>query len=231
MCDEVRLALSARLDGEATGADPERVAAHLDGCAQCRAWWVGAAGLSGTPVLAALATAPVPDRTDRIMAAVARDGAVAPTTAPVAVTGEAHARRQILRLAVAVAALVQLALALPALVSAFTGPGVGVGLHATREMASFDVAVAVGFLLAAARPDRARTFLPVAVVLASCLAATSGIDLARGATTFAHEVGHLVALAQAGLLWALTRLDGTPPDPAGRARPAATGGDAGAVTA
>ncbi len=210
MCDEVQLALSAQLDGEPTGADPERVREHLSGCTGCAQWWAGAQRLAGTPQLAgvlSIGAVEVPDLTEQIMAAVAVDRASNPPVAAPRVVDEAQARQQILRLAVACAAVVQLALAVPALVSAFVGPGVGVGLHASREMASFDVAVAVGFLLAAVRPGRARTFLPVAVVLACCLATTSGIDLARGATTVAHEIGHLVALAQAGLLWALTRSD------------------------
>jgi hypothetical protein len=109
----------------------------------------------------------------------------------------------VLRVAVAVAAVVQLALALPTLLSTFLSTELGA--HAGREMASFDVAVAVGFLLAAYRPDRARAFVPVALVLAACLAATSGIDLVRGVTTIGHEFGHLVAVVQAGLLWALSR--------------------------
>jgi predicted anti-sigma-YlaC factor YlaD len=213
MCDEVRLALSAQLDGEEPGLDPGAVRDHLSGCAGCRSWQQGAARLAGTPALAALRDAPVPDLSGQIMAALARD---TPVVAP-PVRDEAQARRQVLRVAVAVAAAVQLALAIPALVSAFVSGDTGAGLHASREMASFDVAVAVGFLLAAARPARAKAFLPVAVVLALCLAATSGIDLARGATTLSHEVGHLVALAQAGLLWALTRSDtaaaGPPPAP------------------
>jgi predicted anti-sigma-YlaC factor YlaD len=117
---------------------------------------------------------------------------------------------------VAVAAVVQLALALPTLFGAFTGTA-GVGLHATREMASFDVAVAVGFLLAAYRPQRALAYLPVALVLAACLAGTSLVDLARGVTVAGHEIGHLVAVAQGGLLWALGCIDRAhPPAPAPR---------------
>jgi hypothetical protein len=47
--------------------------------------------------------------------------------------------------------------------------------------------------------------VPVAFVLAGCLATTSILDIADGATHLAHEVGHLAALAQALLLWALSR--------------------------
>jgi predicted anti-sigma-YlaC factor YlaD len=200
-CDEVRLAISAQLDGEQPGADPGDVRGHLSACPGCRAWRADAQAVA-VPVTA-LRDAPVPDLSGRIMAA---HPGPAPVRAP-ELDAEVYGRRHVLRIAVAVAAAVQLALAVPALVSAFASGGAGVGLHASREMASFDVAVAVGFLLAAARPARARTFLPVALVLAGCLAATSGMDLARGATTLAHETGHLVALAQAGLLWALTRAD------------------------
>jgi hypothetical protein len=107
--------------------------------------------------------------------------------------------------AVAAAAAVQFALAVPVLVAVFLGTETGT--HAGREMASFDAAVAVGFLLAAWRPSRARAYVPVAIVLAGCLAVTSGGDLIRGVTTLPHEVGHLVTLVQAVLLWALSRAD------------------------
>jgi predicted anti-sigma-YlaC factor YlaD len=266
MCDEVRLALSAQLDGEAAGLDPAGVRGHLADCPDCERWLAGARSLTESDELAGvmrLRSAHTPDLTEQIMSAVARDTAEGSAVtsarsgartrpgsraqaahAPGARAGDrqaaampagvdAHARQQILRLAVAAAAVVQLALAIPALISAFTGGAVGVGLHASREMASFDVAVAVGFLLAAARPARARAFLPVAVVLAGCLAATSGIDLVRGATAVNHEIGHLVALAQAGLLWALTRSQvggGEPPEGL-RAGTRAGEAGSGAVTA
>ncbi|GAB3955092.1 hypothetical protein GCM10027614_63310 [Micromonospora vulcania] len=116
-----------------------------------------------------------------------------------------QARRQVLRIAVAVAAVAQLAIALPILLA---GLGVSVDPHTGREMASFDVALAVGFVLAAWRPERARAFLPVALVLAVCLAGTSVVDIANSTTALVHEVGHLAAVVQAGLLWALGRTSG-----------------------
>ena len=83
-------------------------------------------------------------------------------------------------------------------------------MHTGREMASFDVALAVGFALAACRPERARAFVPVAFVLAACLAATSAVDIAASHTALVHEIGHLAAVAQAALLWALGRTTGRP---------------------
>ncbi|MBM0225465.1 hypothetical protein, partial [Micromonospora sp. ATA51] len=119
-----------------------------------------------------------------------------------------RARRQVLRVAVAVAAVAQLAIALPILLAGF---GVEADPHTSREMASFDAALAVGFALAAWRPERARAFLPVALVLAVCLAGTSAVDVARSSTALVHELGHLAAVVQAGLLWALGRVSGEPP--------------------
>src|SRR5256886_15218930 len=152
------------------------------------------------------------------MAAVATDPVSAADAARRRAAAEAYARRQVLRVPVAAAAVVQWALALPTLVGAFlsteTGP------HAGREMASFDVAVAVGFLAAAYWPARARAFVPVALVLAACLGITSVVDLVRGAAGVGHEFGHLVAVVQAGRLFARSPLPTASP---GRGPPAAAG--------
>lgn len=187
-CEGVRVDLSARLDGEATELSPDVLDAHLASCADCAGWL---ARVERVTRQARLRPVGVPDLTASILAAVAADQA----TRRAATAGT----RQILRLAVGIVAGVQLLLALPVLL------GIGVDPHASREMASFDIAVAVGFALAAGRPERARAFVPVAFVLAACLAATSIMDIADGATHLAHEVGHLAALAQALLLWALSR--------------------------
>lgn len=45
-CEDVRAALSARLDGEPSGADDDVVDAHLDACAECRAWFEKAVALN-----------------------------------------------------------------------------------------------------------------------------------------------------------------------------------------
>jgi predicted anti-sigma-YlaC factor YlaD len=198
MCEDVQAALSARLDGEHPGLEDTLVDGHVAGCPACVTW------LARVRELPVPVVDPPPDLTDRIVAAVAADPVVAADRARRRAATEAYARRQVLRIAVAVAAVVQLALAVPVLVGAFLSTELGP--HTGREMASFDVAVAVGFLLAAARPGRARAFVPVALVLAALLATTSGVDLARGVTTVGHEFGHLVAVVQAGLLWALGRI-------------------------
>jgi predicted anti-sigma-YlaC factor YlaD len=210
MCEDVRTGLSARLDGEEPGLPADRLDSHLTGCADCQAWQDGARQLSRE----VRTGVQPPDLTESIMHAVVADPLVLVQQARLRAAREAHGRRQILRVAVAGAAVVQLALALPTLFGVVTGIS-GMGLHASREMASFDVAVAVGFLFAAYRPQRALTYVPMALVLAACLTGTSLFDIIRGVTSVSHEIGHLVAMAQAGLLWALGRIDrANPPAPA-----------------
>lgn len=199
-CDDVRAALSARLDGEDPGASSTALDAHTDSCPGCRSWLARAERVTR---LARLQAVDVPDLTAPVLAAVAAEqGATRQAAA-----ATARARRQVLRVAVAVAAVAQLAVALPILLA---GLGVEADPHTSREMASFDAALAVGFALAAWRPERARAFLPVALVLAVCLAGTSAVDIANSTTALVHEAGHLAAVVQAGLLWALGRVSGEP---------------------
>ena len=47
--------------------------------------------------------------------------------------------------------------------------------------------------------------MPVALVLALCLAVTSAVDVASGRAAAVHEIGHLAAVVQAAALWALGR--------------------------
>src|SRR4051794_39971112 len=125
MCAEVRFALSARLDGEDPGQPPGEIEEHLAACASCVTWQQAAHQVTrGVRVQAAR----VPDLTDSIMAAVAAQAAERrPAAAPAGPDREAQARRQVLRLAVAAAAVVQLALALPALLDPTGAPA---GIHA-----------------------------------------------------------------------------------------------------
>src|SRR5437764_39300 len=132
----------------------------------------------------------------------------------------AQGRPRVRRVGVAAAATGQRVLAVPMLVGTFLASELGP--HTSREMASSDVAVAIGFLFVAYRPGRARALVPVAIVLAILLGLTSVVDIVRGVAGPAHEIGHLVAVVQAGLLWVLSRAGagGSPGVP--RARVAGT---------
>jgi predicted anti-sigma-YlaC factor YlaD len=208
-CDEVRAGLSARLDSEDAGIPPGLLDEHLAGCPACAGWLARAEQVTRAVRVQSVA---VPDLTAPILAAVAADPRIRAAAEHSAAA--AHGRRQILRVAVGAAALVQLLLAVQVLVGSLSGLGLPAGnLHTSREMASFDLALAVGFALVALRPARARAFVPVAFVLAACLAVTSGLDVANATTVLAHEVGHLFVVVQAGLLWALGRSTPGPAEP------------------
>lgn len=195
-CDEYRTALSARLDGEDTGLPAAAIDSHLTVCAACTTWLAQAEQV--TRALRAR-PAPVPDLTAPILAAVRAGEA----SARGASREQAARRLRIMRLALGLTAAMQLAMAVPMLL------GLGEIAHTTREAASFDIALAVGFALAAWRPAWARAFLPVAVVLAGCLTVTSAFDILDGQALFVHEVAHVAALAQAALLWGLSRNNGS----------------------
>jgi predicted anti-sigma-YlaC factor YlaD len=197
-CAQMRIAISALLDGEEPGIPRQRVRGHLASCPGCRDWQSGAQRVSAE----ALAQVPEPpDLTERVLAALPAAKPPLPAVKP-PLLGAGPLR--VLRLALAVSAAAQLALAIPLLFSLASGGG-----HQGREMASFDVAVAVGFLLAAARPSRAAALVPVALALVLCLFASAAVDLARENTQLTQEAGHLVVVLQAGALWLLGRSSGS----------------------
>ena len=207
-CAQIRVALSALADQEDPGSDRTDVDAHLAGCAECRAWRSAAAVATAEVRAGRRSASEVPDLTEQVLAAVAADRRPARRRSGAAggrSPGSLHAG--VLRWAVGLSAIAQLLLALPALVAE---PSTGdAALHTGREMASFDVAVAIGFLFVAARPAWARALVPVAVALAGCLLLTSAIDVADGAAQLGHELNHLLAGVQAALMWLLARADRT----------------------
>jgi predicted anti-sigma-YlaC factor YlaD len=189
-----RTALSARLDGEDPLVPADAVDLHLAGCAGCRDWLTRAERLTRAVRLQAVQ---VPDLTERILVAARREGAL-PEPPRTRWSGV-----QVLRWGLGLLATLQLFLAVPDLLGA-----AGHEAHAGREVAAFDVALAVGLLIAAFYPEQARVFAPVVMTLVLCFATISAVDFAQGAVTPARIAVHAIALAQAGLLWLIAR--GTP---------------------
>jgi predicted anti-sigma-YlaC factor YlaD len=214
-CDDARLALSARLDGEDGGQPAGLIDAHLDGCAMCRAWLDGAERVTRTVRVRSVA---VPDLTARILAAVHADGSLtggAQTRAGAkpragAVTRPGHwwagprwAGLQLslaLRWTLGVLAVGQVMLAVPDLFGV-----VGDEAHAGREVAAFDIALAVGLLLVAWYPEFARVFAPVVVTLVVCFGSVSALDIMQGVVSPSRVAVHAVAVIQAVLVWWLAR--------------------------
>ena len=116
------------------------------------------------------------------------------------------------RWALFVVALTQLVLAAPALL---LGEDAGATVHVARELGSFDVALAIGLLVAAWQPARAWGLLPVIAALGLVMAGTAVVDVARGTATGFGEAHHVLDLAGLVLLWLVAREEQAPAAPAG----------------
>jgi predicted anti-sigma-YlaC factor YlaD len=191
-CDDARLALSARLDGEAE-TRPAAVDEHLAGCAGCRGWLARAERITRT---VRLQPVDVPDLTLRVLAVAHAQGVL-----PIAARGQAKVRWAGLRWSLGLLAVIQLMLAVPDLLGVVASHDA----HAGREVAAFDIALVVGLLIAAYYPEHARIFAPVITTLVVCFAAISALDIMQGAVTPNHVAVHVIAVLQAVLLWQLAR--------------------------
>ena len=109
-------------------------------------------------------------------------------------------------------ALVIIGLSVPPLL----GDGAtGSASHDARHVGAFAIAYAVGLVVVAIRPARARTMLPVAGVLTLALAITAVFDVSAGTIPLLREVVHVPELLSVALVWVLAT-PGRVPDPADR---------------
>jgi predicted anti-sigma-YlaC factor YlaD len=194
-CENYRLGISARLDGEDAGVDEAALAWHLASCEACRRFEAEAIHL--TRAVRVASTEPTPDLAPTIMAAVNRERAAA----------SGRFDPQALRAGLITLAVVQMLLALPVLL---LGRDAGAPVHIAREVGSFDFALAVGFLFVGWRPVRAYGMLPLVAALVACLGITTAVDLARGTATLLGESAHLLDLLGLAAVWELARTDGPP---------------------
>jgi predicted anti-sigma-YlaC factor YlaD len=195
-CTACREAISAQLDNEAEGLDADRVQAHLAHCAACQAYWAQANRLHRS--LRLRPAEPVHDLTATILARIGH-----------AAGGRERWQLQ-LRVGLAVVAVLGGVVALPTLL---LGEGADAPMHVARELGSFQVALAVGFLAIAWRPTRAAGMLPVVAVLTLCPALIGVLDLIAGRAQAPTESQHLLQLVGLVLVWLLAR-------PVDRFRPA-----------
>jgi predicted anti-sigma-YlaC factor YlaD len=105
------------------------------------------------------------------------------------------------RLGLVAVAVAQIALAVPGLIF---GTDEGAPIHIAHEVGAWDLALAIGFLFAAARPLRAVGMLPFAAALSIGLVLTATIDIANGRQHAVFETAHLLELSGTTLLWMLT---------------------------
>jgi predicted anti-sigma-YlaC factor YlaD len=195
-CERCRIALSARLDDEDPGVASAEVHAHLARCAACRVFEGDVDRLHRA--LRVTPAPQVPDLTPRILAAIDAAHEVRGPDRPLAIT----AHRDAWRACLAIVALVQIALALPALV---LGSDAGLPVHTAHHLGSFAVALGVGFLVVAWRPERAAGLFPLVVALVACLVLTSVVDIAAGRTAAFGELSHSTELLGLALCWLVGR--------------------------
>lgn len=186
-CERYRHAISARLDGEEAAIEAAVLAGHLASCSACRNWEADVVTLTRSVRVAS--ADPIPDLTPAILAAIGREPA-ASRLDPTA-----------LRWGLVAVASVQLVLAV---ITMLFGTN-GMSGHLTREVGSFDLALAVGFLYAAWRPTRAYGMLPIVGALVACLAITTAVDLTDGRAGAGAEAAHLLDLVGLAFLWLVTR--------------------------
>jgi predicted anti-sigma-YlaC factor YlaD len=109
-------------------------------------------------------------------------------------------RTSALRLGLVAVAIMQLGLAVPALIF---GTDEGAPIHVAHEVGAWDLALAIGFVFAAWRPLRAIGLLPFAAALSAGLILTAIIDVAHGRAVALTETTHLLELVGTTLLYLL----------------------------
>ena len=111
-----------------------------------------------------------------------------------------HGAGQWIRYALGGVAATIVALNLPLLLS-LTGGGSD---HESRHLGTFGVALGIGLLWAALRPERAIGMVPLSAALAAATLVGAILDLGGGRTAAAAESTHLVELVGVVLVWVLS---------------------------
>ena len=179
-CEAAREAISALLDGESPGVEGSRLDAHLAACPACRSWREEAHALTRRVRLGS--ASPVPS----------------PSVSLMHTLRDAERRRHwwrslaLTRGALALVAVGQLVVTIPPLLF---GTDHDAPMHVAHELGAFDMALAVGFLVAVFRPSRAQGMRTLVGCAALLLVATAAIDLLTGRTTPSDELPHLLAVA------------------------------------
>ncbi len=173
-CELVRESISAGLDGESAGLPDIEVERHLAGCDACRVWQEAAHEVT---------------RQFRLQAA--EDHGPAPAALRAAVVAAAPRRRptQITaaRLALVAVGIAQLVVTGRLLLSG--------DIDSFRDLGALEVALGVGYLVAAARPRRAVGMRSIVGTAALLLLGSAVLDLVHHRTTIADEAPHLIAVA------------------------------------
>ncbi|MEU1247916.1 zf-HC2 domain-containing protein [Micromonospora arida] len=185
-CEQWREVLSAQLDGEETAAELTAVQGHLDGCAECRAWFTAAAAV--TRRVRTRLVVEVPDRTAAILAAASAAPARRSRWRRSDGRGPLVAG---LRSALGLLGAVQLVLGLAQVGRGATADHLHpTGQHLWHESAAWNVAVGAGFLFVALRRSPPAGLLPMLSAFVGTLLLLSVNDLATGSVGGERLISH-----------------------------------------
>lgn len=201
-CEQVREALSARLDGEDAADERAAVDAHLGGCAACREWFDAAAAVTRLARTGLVTVSP--GVSDAVLAA-------APGPARARLLGGLRVLLGGLGAAQLVLGLAQLNGAGSGELPAHAAPtlGTGVGALATHHMwhesAAWNVALGAGFVWIAARRSRPIGIVPTLTAFVVLLGLLSIDDVAAGVVSTTRLLSHGFVAAGYLVVLALTR--------------------------
>lgn len=196
-CMQIREAISALLDNEASPLSQSQVDHHLETCAECADFRIRAVALRSTVKPIELTDAP--DLAAAILAPERR--------APRGSTGYVR----ILRLGIAAMAAGEFLSSLAAFLLQLhrLGPD-----HASHESLALTGALCAGLAYVARRPEVARPYVPIMTAATGLLLLAAGIDISAHRVTPLDELPHLDLLAGCAMLWLLARHDLQPPSAA-----------------
>lgn len=185
--------LSAELDGELPDGRSDGVVAHLLICPVCTGWLVSITTMHRSQRVSAAEF--VPDRSQIIVAALsAQQAAKAASSRPSLVP--------MARVALAIVAVVAAMAVIPELAHR---NDLSATAHGARELGSFELALAVGFAVAAWRPVQARLVAMLGVLVSTGLVLTGAIDMVAGHTALGIEVHHALEVMGTVLVCVIAR--------------------------
>ncbi|MEP7112006.1 MAG: zf-HC2 domain-containing protein [Ilumatobacteraceae bacterium] len=183
-CSRWRDALSAMADGESADIDERLVAAHVSRCPGCQSY---KQMIESSPSFARISdSTEMPD--------------LSTTISKLNAAADRAAHWNVLRIVLAIVSVQVIAFALPALV---LGEENGVATHSARHLGAFGVSYGVALMVVVVRPARARSILPVALVLAGAQVLGAVVDLATGRIPLVGEARHLPQIISVFLIWFL----------------------------
>lgn len=178
-CQTAREAISALLDDEDSGVPRWALDDHVQACAGCRRWQAAAHDVTRNSRLGP--ARPVTVGSEELVAAVLAHSR--PPRRPTSLTWA--------RVALVVVGVSQAAITAPLL---FYGRDHAAPVHVAHETGAFAMALAVGFAVAAWKPDRARGMQVLVGAAAALLVVTALADLLHGRTDVGDEAPHLFAV-------------------------------------